>query len=123
MRNISFAQTKQQVYNRTKRVTRRMGWLTLKPGEVLCAIEKGQGLKKGEKITRICQIITENTRREPLNAITKEEVILEGFPEMSPAEFVKFYCKVHKGCKPETIITRIAFDYINSITQQKTLFE
>lgn len=123
MRNISFAQTKQQVYNRTKRVTRRMGWLTLKPGEVLCAIEKGQGLKKGEKITRICQIITENIRREPLNAITKEEVILEGFPEMSPAEFVQFFCKGHKGCKPETIITRIAFDYIDSIVQQKTLFE
>ena len=44
MRNMSFSATVQQVRDRTKTVTRRVGWKTLQPGEVLRAVEKGQGL-------------------------------------------------------------------------------
>jgi hypothetical protein len=48
MRNISFMHTMQQFKTRTKTVTRRTGWLTLKAGDVLCAVEKGQGRSSNE---------------------------------------------------------------------------
>ena len=46
-RNISFFLTKRQFLDRSKDVTRRLGWNWVKPGDVLCGIEKGQGLKRG----------------------------------------------------------------------------
>lgn len=49
MRNISFALTTEQIRNQTKTVTRRVGWANLKPGTLLQPIEKGQGLKKGDR--------------------------------------------------------------------------
>ena len=36
MRNISFALTKQQFLDRTKTVTRRLGWKNLEVGTLLC---------------------------------------------------------------------------------------
>jgi hypothetical protein len=75
------------------------------------AVEKGMGLKKGEKVKRLGPIKARG-RWERLDTITQEEVILEGFPGMTPREFVKFFCKTHRGCKPETEINRIEFDKI-----------
>jgi len=39
------------------------------------------------------------------------EVALEGFPELSPAQFVDMFCEMN-NCEPETEITRILFDYV-----------
>lgn len=50
MRNISFALTTPQFKSRSKDVTRRIGWWFLKPGDVVMGVEKGMGLKKGEKV-------------------------------------------------------------------------
>lgn len=55
-RNMSFSITTDQVRNREKNVTRRNGWWFLKSGDIVNAVEKTMGLKKGEKIKRICQI-------------------------------------------------------------------
>lgn len=41
MRNMSFALTKRQVLERTKTVTRRLGWEKLRPGDLVRAVEKG----------------------------------------------------------------------------------
>ena len=41
-RNMSFMITKEQVRNRTKTVTRRLGWAFLKPGDIVNAVEKGK---------------------------------------------------------------------------------
>jgi hypothetical protein len=109
--NISFSLTTPQVLNRTKFVTRRLGWEELQVGQRLVAIEKGQGLKKGEKVRRLCTIKVLEVRREPLNAITQEDVTLEGFPDMTREEFIKFFCKANR-CQPTTIITRIRFGYV-----------
>jgi hypothetical protein len=49
-RYISFMLTQPQIRARTKTVTRRMGWKDLKPGTLLMAAEKCQGLGKGGKI-------------------------------------------------------------------------
>lgn len=113
-RNISFMLTKPQFIDGTKDVTRRMGWLFLKDGEVLCAVEKSQGLGKGGKIVRLGPISVQ-VRREPLNRLLDDPVYgrietdREGFPDMSPAQFVEFFCANHHLCVPHSIITRIEF--------------
>jgi hypothetical protein len=112
MRNISFALTTDQVRNRIKTVTRRDGWLNLKSGEILNAVEKGMGLKKGEKVKIICQIRVISSTRERLSDITQEEVIKEGFTKMTPYNFVGMFCQSHKGCYPDKEITRIEFEYV-----------
>jgi len=118
MRNISFSLTTRQVRERTKTVTRRMGWLNLKPGDRLQACEKCQGIPKGEHVVKLAVIEVVTAEPDKLRTLTdlieygRSEVILEGFPEMEPDEFVRFFCNSHKGCTPETIITRIEFKYV-----------
>ena len=111
MRNMSFALTTQQVLDRTKRVTRRLGWGNLKVGERVCAVEKGMGLKKGEKINRLCVIECKTNWPEVLHTINKDDVILEGFPDMTPEEFIAMFC-CHMGGEPDQIVNRIAFTYV-----------
>lgn len=111
--NISFSMTTQQVRERRKFVTRRNGWRKLKVGQVLDACEKCQGLKKGEHVVKICKIIVREVTPEPVHAIYTypNDCELEGFPELSPLDFVQMYCE-HNNCSPGTIIRRIRFDYL-----------
>ncbi len=111
MRNISFFLTQKQIKNRTKRVTRRNGWRFLKAGDLLHGCVKCQGLKKGERIKGLCFIKVVSVMRVRLKNITKSDVKLEGFPEMTPAEFVAMYCK-HMGGTPGQWVTRIEFNYV-----------
>jgi hypothetical protein len=111
-RMISFALTTAQVRARTKTVTRRAGWLKLKRGDILQAVERAQGLKRGEHVTKLCLIRVRSVRREPLNAVTKREVEREGFPGMTPSQFVAMFCGSHKDFWPSTKVTRIEFEYL-----------
>jgi hypothetical protein len=111
-RNMSFMLTTEQIKNKTKTVTRRNGWKFLKVGEILNAVEKCQGLKKGEKIKHICQIIVIDKSYEELSSITKMELVREGFPNIWTDEFIKMFCKTHKGISKNSIVTRIEFEYI-----------
>jgi hypothetical protein len=116
-RLISFSITTEQIRSRTKTVTRRAGWLSLKAGEELRAVEKAQGLKKGEHVTDLARIRVTNVRLEPLRNIDRVDVAREGLadhPEINgdPKLFVKFFCKAHSGCTPDTIVTRIEFEYL-----------
>ena len=110
-RNISFFHTKEQIINQTKTVTRRLGWQYLNLGDILNACQKSQGLKKGEKIKRLGQIRVVDVRREPLNAMTIEDCAAEGFPEMTPFQFIAFFC-LEMGCTSVSVITRIEFEYM-----------
>ena len=110
-RNMSFQLTTQQVKNESKSVTRRFAWWFLKPGDVLNACEKCMGLKKGEKINKLKTIRVISTRKEPLSAITKEDCILEGFPEMEPQDFINMLTR-HYKCEPDKPVNRIEFEYI-----------
>lgn len=110
MRNMSFFITKRQMRERSKTVTRRLGWWNVKPGELLCSIEKGQGLKKGEKVTRICVIRVASARPERLDKITDLECRREGFPAMRPADFIAMFCQANR-CKPTTTVNRIEFEF------------
>jgi len=110
-RNMSFMLTKDQVYKKEKTVTRRLGWKFLKPGDVVIACEKCQGLKKGETIRRIYPIRIIGTEWIPLMDIDQDDCIREGFPNMSPWEFVGMFCR-EMNCTPSTEVNRIEFEYL-----------
>jgi hypothetical protein len=112
MKNISFALTTKQFRDRTKTVTRRLGWKQISPGERLCGIVKGMGLKPGEKVERLGVIEVVTVRKERLNAIDQADVIAEGFPDMSTAEFIAMFCK-HMRCDPLIPVNRIEFKYVD----------
>lgn len=112
-RNMSFILTTQQIEDRTKTVTRRLGWANLEPGDIIQAVEKGMGLKKGEKVKKICLIQIISNTREQLNMITKEECIKEGFPNFEPDDFIHMFCN-HNKCTPFTYVNRIEFKYIEA---------
>jgi hypothetical protein len=117
VRNISFALTTDQIRNRTKTVTRRVGWRFLKPGDRLCACVKCMGLKPGEKIERLGVIEVVSLRREPLALMTHlrtygdKEAALEGFPRLIGWEFVDMFCR-HMGVRMYDEVTRIEFRYV-----------
>lgn len=111
MRNISFALTERQFLDGSKTVTRRVGWRTLEAGTVLQAVRKGMGLKKGEKAHKLGQLRVIAVRRERLDAITIEDCAREGFPGLTPAEFVAMFCR-EMSCKPETMVGRIEYERI-----------
>lgn len=119
MRNISFSLTTPQFRARTKDVTRRLGWLNLKPGDRLMACEKCMGRKPGEPLVRLGVIEIVAARREPLfyllagTRYAKREIVREGFPRVTPRGFVEFFCDSHPRCKPSTRVTRIEFRYVD----------
>lgn len=125
--------TTEQVRNRTKDVTRRLGWLDLKPGERLQGCVKCMGRRKGEPLEKLAVIEVVNARREMLGALTRhmetgaltlvkegsylmseaqDECRREGFPHFTPAQFVEMFCQSHKGCTQHKTITRIEFKYV-----------
>lgn len=114
MRNMSFQLTKDQFLNRTKTVTRRLGWSFLKPGQELMGCEKCMGLKKGEKVRKLGRIRIQSVIREPLSHIAQRPLdpALEGFPGMSPSDFIGMFVK-HMHCQEETIVTRIEFEHLD----------
>lgn len=119
MKNISFALTTLQVYAQCKTVTRRFGWWNLKPETYLQGVVKGMGLRKGEKVQKIHVIYPTAVAPESLRKIVdfpaygEAEMIKEGFPNMTPAQFVEMICDTHKGKTPDSIINRIAFEYLS----------
>ena len=119
---MSFALTTPQVLDQSKDVTRRLGWLHLKAGDLIQPVRKCMGLKPGEKIEKLGPPIRVlSTRREKLSAMTAVqsygfmEVAREGFGDHDtyfwPSAWVEMFCATHKGCTPDTVITRIEFAY------------
>lgn len=112
-RNISFALTTEQFKNKTKTVTRRLGWRGLKIGTILMGCKKCMGLRPGEQIERLGMIRVTGVFREKLLDVAgwADETAKEGFPEMTPDEFIVMFCKEMK-CTPSTEVTRIEFEYL-----------
>jgi hypothetical protein len=69
MRNISFSLTTAQIRDRSKTVTRRMGWRNLKVGERLQGCEKCMGRRNGEPLVKLAVIEVVSVRREKLNTL------------------------------------------------------
>jgi len=117
MKHMAFALTTPQVRARTKTVTRRAGhgWLALRRGQLVQAVAKGQGLKKGEQVERLTVLRILDVRLEPLAAITSDDVRAEGFGDMAPHDFVAFFCRTHTGVQPTSEVVRIAFAYVDGV--------
>lgn len=120
-RHMSFMLTTQQFRDRTKTVTRRLGWWALKPGDLVMGVEKAQGLKKGEKVKPLGLIRVVSTRAESLNQIGMLDCIEEGFPQMSPDDFMEMFCDANK-CEASTIVNRIEFEYVGETENPVALF-
>lgn len=114
---MSFALTTDQIRQRRKTVTRRTGWTFLKPGDLVQAIEKGQGLKKGEKVKKLAVLRVERVSGEWMSDFlarpdAQHECAREGFPEMTPDEFYRFFRGSHKDPGLDDLrVTRIEFSY------------
>ena len=126
MRNLSFALTTRQMRERTKTVTRRKGtWWSkvLKPGDLVCAVEKSQGIPKGG-LVRLGVIRVVSVRTEPLNRVSDpgplvdeygpygfQETAREGFPGWGGGAFVKMFLE-HMGGDYRQVVTRIEFEHV-----------
>ena len=113
--NISFSLTAGQIKARQKTVTRRFGWWNLQPGTVLTGIGE---VGNGDKAEKICLIRIVSVRPEPLRFMLEDrlygqrECELEGFPDMSPEEYVSMRLKKH-GVITDKICNRIYFEYLD----------
>lgn len=112
---MSFSLTTEAIQTKDKTVTRSQGWSQLRVGDLIQPIEKGMGLKKGEKQVLIGKpiVILEITTDE-IQAIDLADVRREGFPDMSVEEFIHMYCKANK-VKPWDRCRRICFDYLEDL--------
>lgn len=79
-RRMSVFLTQDAVRAQIKTVTRRghETWTDLAPGDRLVLIEKGQGLKAGERQVVVAEVEVVDVRVERLSRVTAEEVRLEG---------------------------------------------
>lgn len=110
-KRVSFFMTQVQFCEGTKDVTRRLGMANAKPGEIYTGIQKGQGLKKGERQVVFHDFEIVSNRPERVDAIDQADVIREGFPDMTPAEFVDMFCRAN-GCTPDQVVNRIEFRHL-----------
>jgi len=116
MKLMSFSMTTEAFKRREKTVTRRLGWWNLKPGELLQGVEQAQGLRKGEHVKRLHVIRVTDVRQEPLYELPAhgpDECAREGFPELTPAEFVEMFCKANR-CGPGATVNRVEFEYVDA---------
>lgn len=95
---MSCSMTIGAVRDRSKTVTRRhiLSWTTLQPGDRLTLIEKGMGLAKGEKQVVLADVEVVSVTVEVLpDAMTQAECASEGFPDLTPIEFTRMWCRSH----------------------------
>lgn len=119
MLNMSFALTVQPVQEKCKLITRRLGWLRLKKGDLIQPVLKCMGIPKGGRIERIGgPIRVVSVLREPLCRLVEDaaygvrECELEGFPHLKSEQFLDMFIRSHKPCDHKTVVTRIEFEYL-----------
>lgn len=114
-RLMSVTLTEDAVRDRSKTVTRRLGWAKLKPADRLTLCRKVMGRRRADgsvdPLVRIAEVEVVSVRREPLSSIGPGETALEGFPDMTGGAFIEFFCQ-HMRCAPDTLVTRIEWRYV-----------
>lgn len=112
MRNMSFQKTIPQIEAELKDVTRRLNWRMLRAGMLVQAVDRCMGFKKGEHPVKLKVLLIQNTRWEPLNVITQAECVREGFPDMTPTQFIEMFREMNK-CPVDQMVNRIEFSYVH----------
>lgn len=98
MRRMSCSLTVDAVRDRTKTVTRRhvATWTTLAAGDRLTLIEKGMGLKKGDRQVVLAEVEVVSVHVQALATIaTDGEREREGLGHLTVPEFVDLWVKSH----------------------------
>lgn len=117
-RLMSVSLTEDAVRARSKTVTRRLGWASLKPGTRITLCKKVMGRKRAdgtvEPLVRIAEVEVVSVRREPLDAIEPGDTTREGFPDWTGGQFVEFFCKAME-CTPDTLVTRVEWCYLDAV--------
>lgn len=127
MRRISFNLTQPQILDRSKTVTRRLGWTNLKVGERLQGVDR----LRSKDVKKLAVVEVVSVRRERLLDITEDDVTREGFSLREPlAEmkqgrteesirgrwgFINMFCD-HMKVAPDHEVTRIEFRYVDEVT-------
>ena len=57
------------------------------------------------------EILSAGRRRLRPGRATASDVVAEGFPELTRAQFVEFFCATHRGVSPDSEMTRIEWVY------------
>jgi len=116
---MSFAFTANQLQDRTKDVTYRLGWEWLKPGQLIQPVVRTpeEGLKAGERIRPIGGLIqVTKVSRLKLSELQGDlgvtEAAREGYPMLDGPGFAEMFCR-HHNVKLDTVVTRIEFVYTN----------
>jgi hypothetical protein len=115
-RLMSVAYTEEQVRARTKHVTRRAGWEFARPGDRVILCRKVMG-RQGTPLVRIVAVELLDVRREPLALMIERpdygdaEVTLEGFPDLSPLNFIEHYFEEAQGIGRYDDVTRLEWVY------------
>lgn len=127
-RLMSVSFTEQAVVERRKTVTRRKGWWVDKNGDrlllhghrlTLC--RKVQGRKSGEPLVRLAEVEVVRVWREELGDLLRDEgwgddvgaeLAAEGFPDLTPEEFIRRYFTEAQGIYPDDYVTRIEWRYV-----------
>ena len=115
-KRMSFFLTQDPIRSLTKFVTRRNieTWVDARPGDRLLPIEKGQGLKAGESQKLLLparwQIELVSCDERLIGDIDRADCILEGFPDMTPNDFVDMYAA--NSAKQVKTVRRFLFRYV-----------
>jgi hypothetical protein len=111
---MSFAMTNEALLAGRKSVTRRLGWLSAKPGDQVVAVDRLPRNARGNW-RRLGVVTFTAVDREPLLRGLVErgpmrEIRREGLEPMKLDEFLARFAKA-TGCGPGHMVTRIAFTF------------
>jgi len=120
MRRMAFSHTAPQIVDRSKTVTRRTGWRYLRPGDLIEAVEKSRGLKKGERVRTLGVLRVVSVRVELLSRLVtdaryaEDELPREGFPCWSRDDFIAMFLRVNSLKSTAVKVTRVEFEYVQA---------
>jgi hypothetical protein len=115
---MAFTFTSPQILDRSKTVTRRIGWRFLEPGDLIEAVEKARGLEKGEPVRHLAVLRVRSVRVEPLSRLqadpryAEDELPREGYPCWTLDEFLEFFRRANRLSSTDADVTRIEFEYV-----------
>lgn len=121
MRRMSFPHSAPEVLDRLQTVTRRVGWRSLEPNDLIEAVEKTRGLKQGEPVRVLALLRVRDVRVEPLSRLTddpgyaEDELPREGLPCWSTNHFIARFLRTHRLKTADVDVTRIEFDYVEYV--------
>lgn len=125
-RLMSVSHTADAVIARQKTVTRRLGWLFLKPGDTLTLCRKVMGRKAGEPLERLAEVEVIDVSRVRLNQIDLDEIESEGVPariwaasshewaceDCGPLAWAEWFARQMGASSTSIEVTRIEWRYL-----------